>query len=142
MKIKAKEQFGTRRLNIEENTLECAAKLPNFSDGAVEIDFSGCILDYPATSLLCDEILKRLRLAPEPRQVKFVFDIDFAERVFLKSFFFGSNLLNLQGEKATEEEIKSNLRDALLSMGAKLTIEIIDPDQSSNSPTQAFTYGS
>jgi hypothetical protein len=79
MKINAKELFATRGLNIEESTSECAAKLPDFADDVVEIDFSGCVLDYPATSLICDEVLKHLENAPQPRQVTFIFDIDFAE---------------------------------------------------------------
>jgi len=142
MRINAKEVFGTRRLNIEETTSVCAAKLPLFTDGHVEIDFSGCVLDYPATSIICDEVLKRLDSVPVPRALIFVFDIDFAERVFLKSFFFGSARLKLECEKATEEEIKTNLKAALLGLNATLTLRIIDPEHISNPVLRTFAYGS
>lgn len=141
MKINAKALFGTRRLNIEESTAQCAEKLPIFTQGLVEIDFSGCVLDYPATSLICDEVLKHLENASKPREITFVFDIDFVERVFLKSFFFGSARLKLQGQKATEDEIKSNLKAVLQGLEAKLTIKIIDHEQSPTAVVRAFTYG-
>jgi len=138
MKISILDVFGME-LNDDVRTIEYAKALPICDDGQLEIDFSKCIIDYPATSKIADAAFERIEKGASPRNLTFIFNIGFPERMFLKWFFFGSRRLGLDEGTATEEEIRNKLTESLKNIGAVLHIKIQNPQ--TQAVVQEFRYG-
>ena len=124
-------------LSEEEITLGAASVFPAASDGKLQLDFSGCIVDYKATSVLIDAALTSLQNGPTPRQLILVFNIKFQERLFFKWFFFGTNLAP-DVPTAPDDEIRARALAALESLQVALEIRIVDPQ--SKETLHVFCY--
>ena len=138
MNINAFTEFGMD-LSDEELTRQFAGMLPDCTDGHLEINFSRCIIDYPATSIILDAALEKLERTQQPRHLVVLFNIKFHERSFLKWLFFGSPLLGLDQGTANDEQIQSRVIKGLKERGILFSIDIIDSE--TQIKTNAFTYG-
>jgi hypothetical protein len=99
-----------------------AAGLPNVNDRELVLDLSGCVLDYPATSVLVDEVIERLQANVAPRRLELRFNIPFPARVFEKWFFFGSKFLPKEYPSLTSEELRAHLTTALRDRQTTISI--------------------
>ena len=136
--VNALTKFGMNH-GLEELTEQYALALPDCPDGQLQIDFSHCIIDYPATSRIVDAALDRLALAQPPRELVLLFNIKFREQMFLKAFFFGSRRLGLDTGIPTMEDIRVRANQALKDMNIVVHIRI--PQRNSAAILQDFVYG-
>lgn len=125
--INAREQFGNE-LDDFDLIASAVAKLPPQFDQAVEIDFSGCLIDYEPASVLMDAILGRISQNANPRELTLIYNIAFQERMFLKWFFLGSKTFNLNKGTAPDEEIRQKVVNGFKSLGIRLRIITISRD--------------
>jgi hypothetical protein len=126
MKIIACKELGFD-LSDPDLMPDIVAKIPACHEGHLEIDFSGCIIDYEATSVVVDTAFDRLEQSGVASELILVFNVKFQEHVFLKCFFLGSKRLGLVGRSASNEEIRLVLSRELRRLGMKLCIWIVDP---------------
>lgn len=63
------------------------------SDSVIELNFDGCILDYPITSKIIDSAIDTLTKSASRATLVLLFNIHFQEHMFIKWFFFGGKLL-------------------------------------------------
>lgn len=138
MKVLVRELFG---FDLTDPLLrgEISQKLSLPQNGSVTIDYCGCLIDYPATSAVSDVVLSHIRGASAPRCVTYLFNVSFPERILLKWFFIGSNVIGLQNGSPTEEQIRMALEQYLHDNSASLIIKVIDPE--SSTVINIFKYG-
>lgn len=137
MIINAFERFGME-LNDASVVKTAVEQFPQFTTGPLEINFSGCIIDYEATSILMDVALKALRDAQPPKELVAVFNINFHERLFLKWLFVGSVLLELNRGTGSDKDIREKIVTGMAKLGVSFSIRIIDSD--SGNEIRALTY--
>lgn len=125
--IIARDHFGNELDDFDLVAL-AVEKLPLHLDQAVEIDFSGCLIDYEPASLLIDAIVGRVSQNTDPRELTLVYNIAFQERMFLKWFFLGSKTFNLNKGTAPDEEIRQKVITGFESLGIKLRIITVGRD--------------
>ena len=138
MIITALKDFGMD-LSDPARTAEFAERIPHSSESRLEVDLSGCILDYPATSKIIDVALQRLNEAAAPRELVLMFNIAFQERMFMKWFFFGGALLPAEYHKLDEPDLRGRVNEALRERKMTVTVRIVDPR--GGAATEPYTYG-
>jgi len=111
-------------LSDPKTTEEVAKRIPACDESGMILDFSGCIVDYPATSAVLDVAFERLDACKPKRNLILRFNINFDERMFIKWFFFGSQRLDLQQKIATDAEIRQKLLAGLGRLSMHLKIEV------------------
>lgn len=138
MIVQALERFG---IDLSEDARAEAAGqiLERNTDSEIEIDFSGCILDYVATSKVIAGALRGLSKAKAPRTLVLVFNIAFQERMFIKWFFFGGELLAEDQYNADVSILRDHISASLRQRGVVLHIRIRNPK--TNHVTDAYAYG-
>lgn len=119
--IKARDELDMD-LSDPMVTRELARRMPQFQESTLCLDFSGCILDYPATSSVVDAALERLSKCEAPRRLIICFNVVFSERMFLKWLFFGSECLGLQQKSPSDKEIRDSLVRELTQRDISLEI--------------------
>src|SRR4051794_9441836 len=124
--ILAIQQLGPE-LDDFEAVRTALKKIPEIQEGLVKVDFSGCIIDYEPTSVLIDHLLQKLSLAPPPRELTLIYNVPFLERVFLKWFFLGSEILQLNEGTAPDDEIKKRVVTGFQKLGISLRIICAQP---------------
>lgn len=125
--IKALEIFGLE-LDEPELTTEAAKKLPELDDGDVQMDFSGCVIDYEAASIIMDATLTKMAGKKGPKTLILIYNIPFQQRMFLKWFFLGSQVLGLHKGTASDEDILTKVKSGLQRLEVALKIHIIQKD--------------
>lgn len=138
MVIKASEQFGME-LNDRILTAEYAEVFPQCSEGPLEIDFRGCIIDYPATSILIDAALRTLSTASGSRELIAAYNIHFKQHLFLKWLFFGSKELGLDCGTAGNEAIEQQIITGLRRLGITFRMRIVN--WKTGETLEAFAFG-
>lgn len=117
------DTFGDN-LSDEDIVLSFISKKPVVDSSELTVDLSGCILDYPATSLLVDYFISELKRCEAPRKLVLLFNISFPKRVLLKWYFFGSQLLPSDYHSRSTEDIESNLNLNLSSHSITLLLAV------------------
>lgn len=126
-------------LSDKDTVHNIAIQLPSFNDASLVLDLSGCVLDYPATSLLIDAAIEGLQVAAPPRRLELKFNIPFPSRVFEKWFFFGSTLLPAEYHSLSPEELRAYLVSAMKER--QTTIIITRFDAKSGGTSEPVIYG-
>jgi hypothetical protein len=137
MTIDAFQAFGME-LNDEAVAQAAANSFPTIAKGPLEINFTGCIIDYEATSRLMDAALSAIQKAQSPHELIAVFNINFHERLFLKWLFLGSALLDLDQGTGTDTGIRDKVIKGLRKLGVSFRIRVIDPE--SGKEVRTITY--
>jgi hypothetical protein len=137
MMIDAFQQFGME-LNDEAVAQDAADSFPSIANGPLEINFTGCIIDYEATSTLMDAALHAIQQAQPPRELIAVFNINFHERLFLKWLFLGSALLELDKGTGTDTDIRQKVIIGMAKLGVLFRIRVIDPESSKEIRTLSY----
>ena len=138
MIIKVAQDFGID-LTDEDLTRRIADVLESTAQPQLEIDLSGCILDYPATSTVIDGALRSLAQASSPRSLTVVFNIAFHERTFIKWLFFGGELVDDKKYNLNESDLREHLNHCFREKDVCFTIRIGDPIKKTLSDT--YSYG-
>lgn len=136
MKIAARTMLG---VFLDEESIVKAQlnSIPQLSTGSIEIDFSGCVIDYVATSLIIDLLIQRLETQTVPRKLAIIYDSAFQERLLLKWLFLGSRELNLHRKTADDEQIRTQIIEGLKRRN--ITLEIFLPSEN-GTLRPAYTY--
>lgn len=138
MIIKVKQDYGID-LADEDLTSRIAKALEDLAEPQLEIDLSGCVLDYPATSTVIDGALRSLSEAGSPRSLTVVFNIAFHERILIKWLFFGGELLDQEKYSFTESNLRKHLNRCFREKGVRFTVEIRDSPKEAVSVS--YSYG-
>jgi hypothetical protein len=136
MKIEAAKQFGIF-LYVVKNTERAAEAFPAGADNYIEMDFTGCTIDYPAVSRIIDVAIGRLRLSVPPRTLKVIFNIDYDEPDLIRAFLLGSRLLKLDGSRPTHEQLLETANKSLKELEIAFEIDIIE----SGNLVKSYRYG-
>jgi hypothetical protein len=136
--VNALDQFGMD-LSDATATTSFAERLPDCADSRLVLNLSGCILDYPATSMLINGALNRLAQSPAPRLLVIQFDIRFQERVFEKWLFFGSDLLDRNYQTLAPLALRDRVNEMLRSLEVSIRIAVVDA--SANNSVLEYKYG-
>jgi hypothetical protein len=115
-------------MNIEEVTQKAANVFPPSSLSPLTLDFSLCIIDYPAASNIIDAAIRSLPSKPLPRELIVQFNVNFEERHLLKNFLWGSDIINVEGDPSTAEGMKARLRLKLQAAQLKLILRVISSE--------------
>jgi hypothetical protein len=126
-------------LSDQDTVRNIAIKLPSVDDAELVLDLSGCVLDYPATSLLIDAAITRLQAVAPPRRLELKFNIPFPPRVFDKWFFFGSTFLPKEYQSLSSDELRAHLVSAMKER--QTTIVITRFDAKSGGTSEPVIYG-
>lgn len=126
-------------LSDRDKVRNIALQLPSIDDAVLILDLSGCVLDYPATSVLVDAAIDRLQAVSPPRRLELKFNIPFPPRVFEKWFFFGSALLPEKYHLLSSDELRAKIESALESL--QTTIIISRNDANSGRASAPVIYG-
>lgn len=121
MIIQLKSRFGLD-LTSEAQVEAIAKEIVASPEPELEIDFCGCILDYPATSRIVDAAIKALADSPPPKVLILLFNIAFQEGMFIKWFFFGGEILPDSLINNGIDEIHQHISNKLQQMGIKIII--------------------
>ncbi len=124
----------------ESLTTEYAKSFNAFTESIIELDLSGCIIDYEAMSAIMDAIIKQLDTRPAPKHLNIVFNIKFQKRLFLKWLFMGSKELHLNIKVATDELIEATVISEFKKRQINLTISIADQEAQTLTPIIAYAY--
>ena len=111
----------------EDLTLRIAEDLKAMAESELELDLSGCILDYPATSTVIDGALRSLAQTSSPRSLTVIFNIAFQERIFIKWLFFGGDLVDDEKYKLDDSALREHLNDRLRERDVRFAVRIRDP---------------
>ena len=137
MIIDAFHSFGME-LNDEAVAQAAADSFPLVAEGPLEINFTGCIIDYEATSRLMDAALGAIQKAQPPRELIAVFNINFHERLFLKWLFLGSSLLDLDKGTGTDTDIRQKVIAGFGKLSVSFRMRVIDSE--SGKEVRTITY--
>ena len=138
MIVNVAQEYGID-LADEELTLRISKALEAIAEPQLEIDLSGCILDYPTTSTVIDGALRSLSQTSTPRSLAVIFNIPFHERIFIKWLFFGGDLLNEEEYDLDESVLRGRLNHRLQERDVRFTVRIRDPLKETLSDT--YSYG-
>lgn len=138
MNIDAAKQLSVY-LYREEDVELVIKKFPECKEKEVEIDFSQCMVDYPATSRVIDATLQRLEKLKSPCILTAAFNIDYEEQHLLKAFVFGSRLLGLSDGRLSNEQIRDLAVQGFKKHRVTFKIRIVDPD--TRQELKVYTYG-
>jgi hypothetical protein len=138
MIISALESYGLD-FSDEERTQAAAKDIRSMVSADIEIDFSGCILDYFATGQVVEAALMAQRAAQAPRRLVLTFNIPFQERLFIKWFFFGGSLLGPEHNSMELDEMREHISSALRQHGTTVIIKIRTGVDTAS--TELYKYG-
>jgi hypothetical protein len=95
------------------------------------IDFSRCIIDYPATSLIIDKILISLVELPEPRILIIQTHLDIIELLLLHWFFIGSDFFKIDSSQRKNqlEDFKKVLTSKLIEHKVSMYIQVLSKEE-------------
>ena len=138
MIVNVAQEYGID-LADEELTRRISKDLETIAEPQLEIDLSGCILDYPATSAVIDGALRSLSQTETPRSLVIIFNIPFHERIFIKWLFFGGDLLEEEEYDLDESVLRKRLNHRLGKRDVCFTVRIRDPLE--QTPSDTYSYG-
>jgi hypothetical protein len=138
MIIEALSEFGMD-LSEERLTTPIGESLRHHTESDLVIDFSGCILDYPATARIVDGALEGMDNVSGPRKLTLIFNIAFQELLCIKWYFFFGRLIPKESSEDSLEILKERLDAELIRRGVKVVLAVRD---NLDGPTRIrFAYG-
>ena len=122
-----RNDFSVSDLSDEEDASIVVDKINIESNPDVQLNLSGCLIDYPATSKLVDNILDQLALLPGKKYLEIVTDFNLPKQTVMNWLFLGSRRLDMESKKGLSyDDLIKTIQYALLSLDISLRILIID----------------
>jgi hypothetical protein len=107
--------------------------LVKISENIVILDLINCLIDYPATSYLIDEILKQLKIKTGEKQFDIELDLTINnDKLILSWLFYGSREFNWinDSRNVPVEKIKEKINKYLIGENIKIKIILKNDDNS------------
>jgi hypothetical protein len=130
MKIIAiRKDFGVSDISDEEDVRTIIEKIDVESNADVQLDLSGCLIDYPATSKLMDTIVEQLSQLSGRKELEIITDYVLPMPTVVNWLFLGSKRLDMDLNKGLPyNEIIQILQTALQRSNIVLKITIRDSE--------------
>ena len=93
--IKIKASYGITDLGDEEKIKSVLTKLVLPISNEISLDLSGCLIDYPVTSMLLDNVLYHLDTMPSYKKLNIIIDYNLPDDTLINFLFLGSRFLNI-----------------------------------------------
>ena len=124
-RIAIRDDFNVFDVSDEEDVQIIIGKINVEENADIQLDLSGCLIDYPATSKLVDTIIEQLSSLPGAKKIQIVTDYMLPITTVINWVLLGSNKLNMHNTKELPpEEIIQTIRTALGPFNISLTITI------------------
>jgi hypothetical protein len=128
MKIIAiRQEYAVTDISDEEDVQVIAEKIDLGAETEVQVNLSGCLIDYPATSKLMDVILEKLSLIHGNKKIEIVTDYRLPMPTMLNWLFLGSIRLGIRDVRGLPiGELKEILEKAMCKDEIMLTVIVKD----------------
>jgi len=126
--MKLASEVGLDLSDTEMSRAACemiAAADPPIAD----LDFSQCILDYPATAHVVAATLRELISRGASRHVVIRFDVPFSEDLLLKWFFHDGGLIQESDAPSLRAPLRDALEKWLAANKCRVSVEVVRGDQ-------------
>jgi hypothetical protein len=125
--IAIRKDFNVSDVSDEEDVQTIIGKINIGSDTDIQLDLSGCLIDYPATSKLVDTIIEQLSSLSGDKKIQIITDYMLPITTVINWVLLGSSKLDMHNTKELPpEQIIQTIRTALRPLNITLTITIID----------------
>ncbi len=93
----------------------------------IELDVTGCLVDYYATSNLIDKALQALGETTQRKRLRIKTDFQMGPAPLLNSLLLGSKVLGLTEDRELEmEDLSSKIRPRLMELNTCLEVIVCD----------------
>ena len=124
--IKIKASYGITDLGDEEKIKSLLTKLVLPISNEISLDLSGCLIDYPVTSMLLDNVLYHLDTMPSYKKLNIIIDYNLPDDTLINFLFLGSRFLNINDKfKLIKIEWKTIITE--MEFTKKIIIELRMP---------------
>ena len=125
--IKIRQDFGIYELGSEAEITPVIEKIDIENNAEIQLDLTGCLPDYPATSLLIDKIISQMRLMIGEKHLVIILEYSLPLVTLINWLFFGSNELQIEKDKSLSlDEIKSLIQNGIQDSDIEIVIRIND----------------
>ncbi len=123
LKTYGKEYFD---LGDTEIVTELISKLKLPDSKEITIDLSGCLIDYPATSIIIDKVLYHLDKYSSRKKLRIIIEMYDTKEHLLNILFMGSRFINITDKFRLKENEWINIIEELKTQ-KNIIVEIIMP---------------
>lgn len=125
--IKIRQDFGIYELGSEAEITPVIEKIDIENNAEIQLDLTGCLPDYPATSLLIDKIISQMRLMIGEKHLVIILEYSLPLVTLINWLFLGSKELKIEKDKSLSlDEIKSLIQNGIQDSDIEIVIRIND----------------
>jgi len=133
MEISIFKDYSIFDAGKQRNIEEVIKKLPAFTDELITLDFTNCLIDYPATSKLIDKILSELSNMKGSKVLTIQSDLTVNnENLILSLLVWGSSFFDFSSlsRVSTAEDYRKVIIPKLKEYQMKIEIQLLKDDRS------------
>jgi len=121
------KDFGIYELGSEEEVNPIVEQITIEGNTEVELDLSGCLPDYPVTSLIIDKIINEMRQVEGKKKITILIEYNLPHETLVNWLFLGSKELKIEDEKSLPlPEISNLIFDNSYKSEIEISISIKD----------------
>ena len=125
--IKIRQDFGIYELGSDAEITPVIEKIDIENNAEIQLDLTGCLPDYPATSLLIDKIISQMRSMTGKKHLVIILEYSLPLETLTNWLFLGSKELKIEKDKSLSlSDIKSLIQDGLQDSNIEIVIRIND----------------
>ena len=129
-RINPKDDFGYEFFDVgDEDIVNLILDKLNIEDNLdVELNFQGCITNYPATSRVIDKVLFQLEKLTGDKHLIIKVSLEDDKIHLLNGLFFGSKFLDIQedSEILSLEKMDYTIEEKITQKNIKLNIQLVN----------------
>ena len=103
------EDFGVYELGSEEEVNPIVEQIAVEGNTEVVLDLSGCLPDYPVTSLIIDKLIRETRPLQGKKKINILLEYNLPRETLVNWLFLGSKELKIEDNKSLPLPEISNL---------------------------------
>lgn len=127
--IKIRQDFGIYELGSEAEITPILGKIDLENNNEIRLDLTGCLPDYPATSRLIDEIIRKLKSIEGKKRLVILLEYMFSTETIVNWLLLGSKELKIECDKALSlKEINQLVIESLQGSNIEITVRVIEND--------------
>ncbi len=125
--IAVRRDYGVSDISDEEDVKKIVDNIDIQSNVEVQLDLSGCLIDYPATSKLVDKVVEQLSLLSGEKKIEIITDYLLPMSTIANWLFLGSKGLSMELKKGVPfRELIDILQKAIQPSAIAIKIKIKD----------------
>ena len=126
-KITIKDDFGINDVGNEDKVINIIKSIDIESKNLVLLNLRHCLIAYPATAKLIDEILSQLIKIEGDKKLCIRLDYDLPKQTLLNWLFLGSKYFNIELEKELQiEKLESIINKKMKESNISMEIAVLD----------------